>query len=409
MRLPKSTYRASTVLGLVVLCAVAACGKEEEVVDVGAGQPVVEKLTPAPKGASPAERLGFVMRKPVGDPAGRPMLDWTAPGEWKELPPVEMRLVGFQVGGDANAECTLAVFAGDTGGVLDNVNRWRQQMSLDPVEAAALASMPKKTLLGGDGTLVELAGHYVGMRGSKDLGDAKLVGVVRLLPAASVFVKLVGPAKVVDAEAARFDAFCASIRMAGAAAASPTSEAPRDPPPPPGPTPAPTPTPTPTPAPTKAAPVAGSTGEANGLRWKWPAGWSHLANGSSMRAATLVVDIAPDVDISLTILSKNSGGLEANLNRWQGQMGRPALSADEIAALPRVPSLGTKAVIVSIDGTYTSMGGKTTENATMRGAIIERENDVVFVKATGPASDVAKLRSAFDAFVASLESTDGVK
>lgn len=374
----------------LALAALPGCGQDEQTVDVGAGKPATESLRFAPPGTSAAERLGARAAPAPGAGAPTSSLDWTAPGEWKELPKAPMREVGFQIGGDDGAQCTLALFPGDTGGALANVNRWRGQMGLGPIDDAALAALPTRPLLGGDATLVELTGRYGGMGGAQDVADAKFVGLMRRLPAVSVFVKLVGPAKIVDAEAARFAAFCASIRMGGAKA-SPHGASDGEPPSTPA-----------TPA-TPKAPLPEGVGEAAGLRWKWPAGWSASPTERPMRAATFVVADAPKADVALTVLAGDAGGLAANLNRWQGQMGKPALTEAEIAALPRLDALGgKKAVVLATDGTFTSMGGEKASGQALLGAVLERGADVVFLKATGPADEIARLRPAFEALVASM-------
>lgn len=365
----------------LLVCASAAslvaCGEREHKVTIDAGGPVVSEVPVAPTGTSAAERLGV----PAPEQAAS-SLDYTAPGGWQALPPAPMREAGFRAG---DAEVTLSVFPGATGGLLANVNRWRTQMSLPPIAEADLAALPRRPMLRGEATYVELTGRYVGMGGTAEIADAKLVGLVRGLPAASVFVKMVGPAKAVDAQADPFRTFCESIRMRGM----------------PGPAVA------PDPGASAHAPSAGPSaegkGEGGGLRWTWPAGWSRSAKERPMRAATIVVASAPSVDVALTVLAGDGGGLVANINRWRGQMGQPALSDADIEALPRVPSLGGKAVVVSIDGAYTGMDGATIKDSTLLGAVIERESDVVFVKATGPKADVGALRPAFEAFLGSLE------
>ncbi len=383
----------------VSVAMLSSCGQDEKTVDVGAGRPVTEPLRFAPPGTSTADRLGArpAPRMGGGD-APTPSLDWTAPAEWKELPAAPMREAGFEVGGDPSAQCTLAVFPGDTGGALANVNRWRGQMGLGPIDEAALAALPSRPLLGGDATLVELSGKFGGMGGSAAVEDAKFVGLMRRLPAVSVFVKLVGPAKVVDAEAPRFAAFCASIRMGGmhgsphgASTPAATSSAPAA-----------------TPA-APSTPLPEGVGEAGGLRWKWPAGWSASPTERPMRAATIVVADAPKTDVAVTVLAGDAGGLEANLNRWRGQMGQPPYTAAEIEALPRLDALGVKAVVMSTAGTFTSMDGDKASDQALLGAVIERGSEVVFVKATGPVPEIARLRPSFDAFVASLTPAGGAK
>ena len=108
------------VVGAVVLgSSLGACGEghEERRVDVGSGQPITVPLPAAPVGISAAERLGVRPNPEDGPKASA--LDWTAPGAWRELPAAPMREVGFRVGDDPDAGCTLAVFPGTTGGVLE--------------------------------------------------------------------------------------------------------------------------------------------------------------------------------------------------------------------------------------------------------------------------------------------------
>jgi hypothetical protein len=83
---------------------------------------------------------------PGGTPAapGGRKTAWKVPGDWQELAPGQMQTAKFLAPGDAGAkaEATLAMMPGDGGGPLANVNRWRRQIGLGPIEAADL---PKQT------------------------------------------------------------------------------------------------------------------------------------------------------------------------------------------------------------------------------------------------------------------------
>jgi hypothetical protein len=56
--------------------------------------------------------------------------------------------------GDAKAEVAVSVFASDTGGTLGNVNRWRGQLGLPPVDGPGLAELVKPIPGAPDGAIV---------------------------------------------------------------------------------------------------------------------------------------------------------------------------------------------------------------------------------------------------------------
>src|SRR5947207_3964553 len=74
---------------------------------------------------------------------------WTLPSGWKEQPGREMRFATIQIASDAGPPLELSVIplpntSRDTQKyVLDNVNRWRQQLRLPPIGVDDLASSTK--------------------------------------------------------------------------------------------------------------------------------------------------------------------------------------------------------------------------------------------------------------------------
>lgn len=66
---------------------------------------------------------------------------WSPPANWRRVEEdAPMRLATFVAelpGGEA--EVLVSRFPGDVGGELANVNRWRRQMGLDPIDATGLA------------------------------------------------------------------------------------------------------------------------------------------------------------------------------------------------------------------------------------------------------------------------------
>src|SRR5208283_5637634 len=66
-------------------------------------------------------------------------LRWNPPADWQSKPGSAMRKGSFAVGG--GAEVAITAFPGDVGGVLANVNRWRGQAGLAPVDEASLGQV----------------------------------------------------------------------------------------------------------------------------------------------------------------------------------------------------------------------------------------------------------------------------
>ncbi|KAB2640820.1 MAG: hypothetical protein DVB25_03510 [Verrucomicrobia bacterium] len=97
----------------------------------------------------------------------------------------------------------ISHFPGDVGGDLANVNRWRQQLGLAPVEAAALP--PLVTQLSADSVnfaLIDATG-----------ADTRLVAAWTRHGADTWFFKFSGPAAWVGEQKAKFTAFIESVRF----------------------------------------------------------------------------------------------------------------------------------------------------------------------------------------------------
>ncbi len=70
---------------------------------------------------------------------------WKVPSGWQEQTPTEMRLGSFLIKGDNGKQADMSVvpLSGDAGGDLANINRWRGQISLAPIEEQDLAKESK--------------------------------------------------------------------------------------------------------------------------------------------------------------------------------------------------------------------------------------------------------------------------
>jgi hypothetical protein len=134
---------------------------------------------------------------------------WTVPAGWQNEPPSQMLLAKFSVAeNNQQAEITVSSFGGEMGGLLANVNRWRGQISLPPVDDAGLpAVVTNVTTQAGPASEVDFTGTSV-----KTGQPANLVGVILPLNGQTWFYKLMGDPTVVNHQKAAFLQFVQSVK-----------------------------------------------------------------------------------------------------------------------------------------------------------------------------------------------------
>ena len=138
-------------------------------------------------------------------------LSWTAPDNWELGADRPMREATFTVEDSPETECYITVLGSDGGGLGPNLSRWRAQMGDGtPYSEAEIDAMPRIPMLGGEAVLISIEGDYTGMTGPTFEGYA-LRGAVVLLGTHSVFVRMTGPAAVIEREHDNFIAFCQSL------------------------------------------------------------------------------------------------------------------------------------------------------------------------------------------------------
>lgn len=153
------------------------------------------------------------------------------------------------------------------------------------------------------------------------------------------------------------------------------------------------------PAPVAAAPATPA------YDWVLPEGWKET-RGDGMRLGSFDVAGHPEIDASLVVLSGAAGGVPANVNRWRGQMGLDPAPEAEIEALPKLEVLSGEALFVSLDGTYSGMGGESHEGWRMLGVVARDGGSSVFLKMVGPVDAVEDARPAFLDLAASLRRSE---
>jgi hypothetical protein len=156
-----------------------------------------------PSSGSAAAPGGTTMANTAVPTAGGPGLTWKAPAHWQQKPSSAMRKGSFTIAGEGGeADLSISAFPGDVGGDLANVNRWRDQLQLPPVNQAEFQAASQRLEKNGlRMTVVDLAGN-----GKRTLGAMIPYGD------GTWFVKLMGPDALVAKEKPVFMAFLDSIK-----------------------------------------------------------------------------------------------------------------------------------------------------------------------------------------------------
>jgi hypothetical protein len=139
---------------------------------------------------------------------------WTVPSGWQPTPPAQFLLAEFSVPGanGAKAEVNVAELDGDGGGLLANVNRWRGQIGLTPVNDGDLAQLAQPLdVPAGKATQVDFTGID-----PKTSQPTRLVGVVVSQNGQTWFYKLMGEKQVVAQQEDTFTKFIQSANYANA-------------------------------------------------------------------------------------------------------------------------------------------------------------------------------------------------
>ncbi|MFT7668498.1 MAG: hypothetical protein ACI8X5_001191 [Planctomycetota bacterium] len=315
---------------------------------------------------------------------------WEVPEGWVELPETDVRRINMQPAGDPQAEFSLSILGGDGGGLTSNINRWRGQIGLDSITEAEVASLPKASLLGQSSTIVDLRGSYSGM-GSEAQEDWGMLGLILTHEQFSIFVKMTGPADLIDEERPNFEMVCATLRAVyddpqeehsaddghdhsaddghdhSTHADESTSQEPA------------------------------LTAYAYTLPDRW-----RTAPPKAMKIRQIDLLVGEDSECYLIELPGVAGGLEGNINRWRGEVSMDSIGLAEIEELEKVELLGQMVPLLEVHGDYQGMGGPQGGEMTLLGVPLIRDGMSVFIKMVGPNQEVAAERAHFIQFVQSL-------
>ena len=145
-----------------------------------------------------------------------------------------------------------------------------------------------------------------------------------------------------------------------------------------------------------------------------PSGWKPVPTTSSMRVGQFAIPKttgdSQDAEIVVYYFGGSGGTIEANIERWIGQMQQPdGKPSAGVAQKSKRTINGLSVSLVDVSGTYIAemMPGAAERhnnpNFRLRAAVVETPNGPYYIKLTGPAKTVAAADKAFEQFLSSLK------
>ncbi len=276
-----------------------------------------------------------------------------------------MRQASFLAKGDNGAVADISFVSLGTaaGNVLDNVNRWLDQLGQPPITEQKLGDIAQRLRTSlGDVTIVDLAGLPENADPAK---DGRIIAAMVTTGSSTLFFKMRGNVDLTEAQKGDFIKWVAAVCNAQTETQSP-----------------------------KMAAMPPQDAGAPQIKWEAPEGWTEVPP-SSMRYASFSAssDEGGKIDISIVTFPGDGGSDADNINRWREQMGLAPVDANAVTS--QVAPLKTADTTFS---TTDIAGDKTRTIA----AWTRRDGRVWFFKATGPNAAVEKEKPKFVKFIESV-------
>jgi hypothetical protein len=315
------------------------------------------------------------------------MFTWAAPQGWKEEAGGGMRLATFHLLSDTKAiDCSIVSLGAMAGGLEANLRRWMGQIGVQatPDELSSLISSAPSTKIktGQEGKIFD----FTSLQSKVKLTDKSMIVVMVMMDEATLFVKMTGTVDTVGKNKTDFFKLVGSVEFHIPSGDIPAPVAGMNP---------------------SADPHAGLDMSAMGgiietptsqniLAWVSPEGWKEEV-GTHMRMATFHLIADPKaMDCSIIALGGPAGGMEANLNRWMGQLGLQASDDNLKQLLMSVQNIKTKGglEVKVFDFTNLQAHGNPTDKS-MIAAMIDVAQTTVFVKMMGSVETVKQNKDNF--------------
>ncbi len=143
---------------------------------------------------------------------GSSVIRWVAPTDWQALAPGEMRLGNFTVQSvnGSQARITIIPLPGEGGSDIENLNRWRAQVGLQPVDQAQMTGLTEEVEIASTRTrLFDMTGVPAG--GNSRM---RLIAAVLRRDGTAWFFKMIGDEDLVAEQKQAFIQFLRTVEYA---------------------------------------------------------------------------------------------------------------------------------------------------------------------------------------------------
>jgi hypothetical protein len=194
---------AAVSVAILAAMLLGACDRDDQQIKVYRVAKAPLESTPPPDATMPTNASSPNSDAPAPPPSSeKPQIQWDVPSGWAPAAASAMRYASFAVEKNGEkADISVVTFPGDGGSDSDNVNRWRQQIGLGPVDSVDALIVPQHA-----GAL-----HFstVDMAGP----SARVLAGWTRHEGRTWFFKLTGPQAVVEQEKPTFEKFLQSVRF----------------------------------------------------------------------------------------------------------------------------------------------------------------------------------------------------
>jgi hypothetical protein len=150
------------------------------------------------------------------------------------------------------------------------------------------------------------------------------------------------------------------------------------------------------------------------LKFTAPQGWQAKEVSSTVRVAEFALPgrdaAAESAELVIYYFGGGGGSVDANIQRWLGQMQQPdGRATADVAARDTKTINGLKVSLLDVSGTYVAEvrpGATEKHNSPgfrMRTAVVETPRGPYYLKLVGPSATVEKWNASFNEFLASLK------
>ena len=330
-----------------------------------------EQSAPVQPAAAP-QGMGMDSSMPASDiPVSSAPVSWTTPAGWQELAPTSIRLGNFLIPGKGAGKAEVAIFSfpGSVGTELDNVNRWRNELQLPPVDADKITSEPV--------AIDSLPGRLYDIPGAS---SRTVVAQPSQRRRHLVLQDAGAKDTVADAKPA-FLELLRSIHFNAAGSGAP-------------------PVPAfdaamPSPHAKSGCGPGGNLGEQP--KWTLPPNWTEKPAGAMIfKSYSAANGQGKTASVNISFFPGDVGDVFANVNRWRRQLGLPPVAQDQLATVTQpLDTAGGRATLVDFAGT----DPKTGQAARLVAVMVPHGDNTWFYKLSGDGPVVGEEMEEFVKFV----------